>query len=111
MSSAVAVMEVRGDRGRRGHDLGRRDRPLGDDVEARVEQQLETAPAGVDDAGVAEHRQEVGGAGDGGRAAFAARSSTSLRVASPVADACSTASAASRTTVRIVPSTGRSTAS
>ena len=40
------------------------------------------------------------------RAAFAARSSTSLRVASPLADACSTASAASRTTVRIVPSTG-----
>ena len=44
------------------------------------------------------------------RAAAAARSRISLSDASPLSNACSTASAANRTTVRMVPSTGRSTA-
>ena len=65
-SPRIAAVEVRGDRDRRRHDLRLRHRALGHDVEARVEQQLEAAPAGVDHPGVAEHRQEVGRAGDGG---------------------------------------------
>ena len=44
------------------------------------------------------------------RAAAAARSSTPARVVSPSVTARSTDSAADRTTVRMVPSTGRSTA-
>ena len=55
----VRVRQVRGDgRGCR-DDLGLGDRPLGDDVEARGEEQLETAPAGVDDARVAQDGQEL----------------------------------------------------
>ena len=44
------------------------------------------------------------------RAASEARSSSPLSVDSPSATACSTDSAAERTTVRMVPSTGRRTA-
>ena len=54
-------------------------RAAGDDVEARGEQQLEPAAAGVDDPGLAQHRQQVGGAARRpSRAAAAARSSTPL---------------------------------
>ena len=55
---------VRADRDGSATDLGCGHRAVGHDVEARVEQQLEAAPAGVDHPGVAQHRQEVGRAGD-----------------------------------------------
>ena len=44
------------------HLLGRGQRAVGHHVEARGEQQLEPATAGVDDAGLPQHRQQVGGA-------------------------------------------------
>ena len=60
----VFAREVRGDRRGRVHDLGLGDRPAVDDLEERVEQQREALAARVDDAGVAQHGQEIGGARD-----------------------------------------------
>ena len=80
-----------------------------DHVQRGVEQQQEAGPAGVDDAGVLEHGQQVGRAVERGLPAPRAASSTSTS-ARPSADAAFAASADSRTTVRIVPSIGFSTA-
>ena len=52
------------DRGRRRDDLGLGDRPAVDDLEQRVEQQREALAARVDDAGLAQHRQQIGRARD-----------------------------------------------
>ena len=78
-----------------------------DDVQRGVEQQQEPGAAGVDDAGVLEHRQQLGRAGRAPRrpASRAARSTVDQRRARRPPPP-SAASALSRTTVRIVPSTG-----
>ena len=104
--------EVRLDGHRRGADGRLGDRAAVDHLEERVEQQREAAAAGVDDARLAEHRQQVGRVRDrvarrGRGARRAARRAPSL----PRRRRASAASAAARTTVRIVPSTGRITAS
>ena len=61
--ATVAVMEVRRDRHGGGHHLRRGDRPFGDDIEAGVEEELESQATRVDNPGIAEHRQQVGCAG------------------------------------------------
>jgi hypothetical protein len=80
-----------------------------DDVERRVEEQEIAGATGVDDACVLQHRQQIGRAVE---RVLAGRPGGSDHVGErrPSADATLAASADSRTTVRIVPSIGLSTA-
>ena len=94
------------------NDLGLGDRPTRDHLEQRVEQQREPAAAGVDDARLACRTGSSSGVrAPRRRAAASAASSMPTSACSPASRAASAASAAARTTVRIVPSTGRITAS
>ena len=82
-----------------------------DDVQRRVEQQQEAGAAGIDDAGVLQHRQQLGRAGQRMTARHRGRARSTVDSDTPSAAAAVAASADSRTTVRMVPSIGFSTAS
>ena len=100
----------RGADGRPGRLVGHRQRLAVDDVQGGVEQQQEPGPAGVDDTGVLQHRQQVGRRGERARARRRGRPAGPPPRSPPSAAAPSAAAALSRTTVRIVPSIGFSTA-
>ena len=80
------------------------------DVEQHVEQEQEPGASGVDHAGLLEHREHVRGAFERIGAPCPGRLQHATR-SPPSSAAATAASADSRTTVRIVPSTGRITAS
>ena len=105
----VVAAEVRLDR--RGREPQRRlgDRPAVDDLEERgASSSVKPLPPASTTPALAQHREQVGSAGDGGVGGLGRVREQRGEVAPGSA---SIASAVSRTTVRIVPSTGRSTAS
>ncbi len=79
-------------------------------MQGGVEQQQEPGAAGVDDAGVGEHRQQLGRPGERLPAGVARRAEHAGQRAAAVGRLRAPPPALSRTTVRIVPSTGLSTA-